>query len=143
MKAEMVLKAEFDGERVSFRFPDDAGLKSRLRSVLGECARRSGGYALVSVQPPKRPRSTGAGSQNRHLNGHIAQIAAETGNSPDAVKIAVKFDAVGMGYPYKTIGSKIVPQSEADCSAEECALLIEAAHVLAADLGIVLKEAEE
>lgn len=142
MKAEMVLKAAFDGDKVTFFYPENEGLKGRLRGVLAQCARKNGGYALVSVQPPRRPRSTGEGSQNHHLNGHIAQIAEETGNSPEAVKTAVKFDAVGMGYPYKTIGGKIVPQSEGECSTEECAILIEAAHVLAADLRIILREAE-
>lgn len=135
MKAEMVLKAAFDGDKVTFFYPENEGLKGRLRGVLAQCARKNGGYALVSVQPPR-------GSQNHHLHGHIAQIAEETGNSPEAVKVAVKFDAVGMGYPYKTIGGKIVPQSESECSTEECAILIEAAHVLAADLGIILREAE-
>lgn len=31
-------------------------------------------------------------------------------------------------------------QRERDASVDECALLIEAAHVLAADLGIILQE---
>jgi hypothetical protein len=33
--------------------------------------------------------------------------------------------------------------SESDSSVEECAILIEAAHMLAAELGIVLEESEE
>ncbi|MBQ3838130.1 MAG: hypothetical protein II814_13525, partial [Treponema sp.] len=82
------------------------------------------------------------GSQNHHLNGHIAQIAEETGQPFDMVKLAVKSIAIGMGYPFETIGSVAVAKSEALCSTEECGILIEAAHVLAADLGIILREAE-
>ena len=35
---------------------------------------------------------------------------------------------------------KILPQSETDCSTEECAKLIEAAHVWAAHHNIILQE---
>jgi hypothetical protein len=57
------------------------------------------------------------------------------------LKDAVKMIAVeNMGYPYKTIGGRIVPQRERECSVEDCAKLIEAAHIVAADLGIILQE---
>ena len=69
------------------------------------------------------------------------QICNETGNDYDTVKDAVKQLAVEqMGYPYKTIGGRIVPQRERECSTDECAKLIEAAHILAADLGLILQE---
>lgn len=93
------------------------------------------------MQPPKRPRTTGEGSQNHHLNGHIMQICNETGNSYDAIKYCVKMLAVEeMGYPYELVDGHIYPQSEADSSTEECAKLIEAAHVWAAHHGIILQE---
>jgi len=44
------------------------------------------------------------------------------------------------GYPYTEFQGVIVPQGESKASTEECAHLIEAAHLLAADLGIILKE---
>ena len=44
------------------------------------------------------------------------------------------------GYPYTEFQGVIVPQGESKASVEECAYLIEAAHLLAADLGIILKE---
>jgi hypothetical protein len=48
-----------------------------------------------------------------------------------------------MGYPFQTISGHVVPKRERDCSTEECAKLIEASHVLAAQLGIILKEGNE
>ena len=99
------------------------------------------GRPLRDGQPPKRPRTTGKESQNHHLNGHIMQICNETGNDYDAVKNCVKMLAVEqMGYPYKTVAGHILPQPESQSSTEECAKLIEAAHVLAADLGRILQE---
>ena len=138
---QYVLKLADVAGRVAFVPPTDPGARENIKRELGKCRDKNTGYVLVTLQPPKRPRTTGADSQNHHLNGHIMQICAETGNDYDAVKDAVKMLAVeSMGYPYKTIGGQIVPQRERDCSTDECALLIEAAHVLAADLGIILQE---
>ena len=98
-------------------------------------------YVLLTMQPPKRPRTTGKDSQNHHLNGHIMQICQETGNDYETVKYCVKMIAVEqMGYPYKEWQGVITPQGESECSTEDCAKLIEASHVLAAFLGIILQE---
>ena len=43
-------------------------------------------------------------------------------------------------YPYETIAGHIVLRRESDTNTAECALLIEAAHYIAADLGIILRE---
>lgn len=138
---QYVLKLADVAGRVAFVPPVDAGARENIKRELGKCRDKHNGYVLVTVQPPKRPRTTGEGSQNHHLNGHILQICNETGNDYDTVKDAVKQLAVEqMGYPYKTIGGRIVPQRERECSTDECAKLIEAAHVLAADLGIILQE---
>jgi hypothetical protein len=138
---QYVLKLADVAGRVAFVPPVDAGARANIKRELSRCRDKHNGYVLVTVQPPKRPRTTGEGSQNHHLNGHILQICNETGNDYDTVKDAVKQLAVEqMGYPYKTIGGRIVPQRERECSTDECAKLIEAAHVLAADLGIILQE---
>ena len=127
--------------RVAFIPPTDPGARANIKRELTKCREKNNGYVLITLQPPKRPRTTGPESQNHHLNGHIMQICAETGNDYETVKAAVKTLAVeAMGYPYKTIGGQIVPQRERDASTDECAKLIEAAHVLAADLGIILQE---
>ena len=138
---QYVLKRVTIAGRIAFEPPADKAADANIKHELRKCRDKYGDYVLVTMQPPKRPRTTGNDSQNHHLNGHIMQICAETGNDYDAVKDAVKMLAVStMGYPYKTIGGQIVPQRERDASVDECALLIEAAHVLAADLGIILQE---
>ena len=138
---QYVLKLADVAGRVAFVPPTDPGARENIKRELGKCRDKNNGYVLVTLQPPKRPRTTGADSQNHHLSGHIMAICNETGNDYDSVKDAVKMIAVeNMGYPYKTIAGRIVPQRERECSTTECALLIEAAHVLAADLGIILQE---
>jgi hypothetical protein len=138
---QYVLKRTFYAGHIAFDLPQDAGAREAIRRELERCRDKNNDFVLITMQPPKRPRTTGEGSQNHHLNGHILQICNETGNDYDTVKDAVKQLAVEqMGYPYKTIGGRIVPQRERECSTDECAKLIEAAHILAADLGIILQE---
>ena len=95
----------------------------------------------AKIGKPRRPRTTGEGSQNHHLNAHIAQIAQENQDEFDDVKMEIKRRAIKRGYPFRTDSfGNVVPQSEADCSTAECAMLIEEAHDVAAFLNIRLKE---
>lgn len=127
--------------KIAFEPPADDGANANIKHELRKCRDKHNDYVLVTLQPPKKPRTTGKDSQNHHLNGHIMQICNETGNDYDTVKNCVKMLAVEqMGYPYKTVAGYILPQPESQSSTEECAKLIEAAHVLAADLGIILQE---
>ena len=138
---QYVLKRTYYAGHIAFDLPQDAGAREAIRRELERCKDKNNDYVLVTLQPPKRPRTTGEGSQNHHLNGHIMQICNETGNSYDVIKYCVKMIAVEqMGYPYKTIVGHIVPQPESESSTDECAKLIEAAHVLAAQLSIILQE---
>lgn len=136
-----VLKRVNIAGRIAFEPPADCGANENIKRELRKCRDKHNDYVLVTIQPPKRPRTTGAYSQNHHLNGHIMQICNETGNSYEVVKNAVKMIAVEqMEYPYTDFHGTITPKPESDCSTDECAKLIEAAHILAADLGIILKE---
>lgn len=138
---QYVLKRVSIAGRIAFEPPRDTGANESIKHELRKCRDKYGDFVLVTMQPPKKPRTTGKDSQNHHLNGHIMQICNETGNDYESVKTAVKLLAVeSMGYPYRTIAGQIVPQRESDSSTDECAKLIEAAHVLAADLGIILQE---
>lgn len=104
----------------------------------------------VTIEPVRRPRTTGKNSQNAYFNGACQTIAQETGNDFADVKLYCKRKAMALGYPWKTdaddhplyslIDGEPIPQSEADASVEECRLLIEAAQMLAAELGILLPE---
>ena len=138
---QYVLKRAFFAGHIAFDLPQDAGAREAIRRELERCRDKNNDYVLVTMQPPKRPRTTGKESQNHHLNGHIMQICNETGNDYDTIKYCVKMLAVEqMGYPYKTIAGHILPQPESQSSTDECAKLIEAAHVLAAKLSIILQE---
>jgi len=138
---QYVLKRVEIAGRIAFEPPADLGASEIIKRELRKSRDKHNDFVLVTLQPPKRPRTTGEDSQNHHLNGHIMQICNETGNDYESVKNAVKMIAVeNMGYPYNTIGGHIIPQRERDCSTDECAKLIEAAHLLAADLGITLQE---
>lgn len=136
-----VLKRADVRGRIAFVPPENGAANESIKRELRKCRDKFSDYVLVTIQPPKKPRTTGEGSQNHHLNGHIMQICNETGQDYDGVKLAVKMTAVeNMGYPYSEIAGRIVPQGESECSTDECAKLIEAVHVLAADLGIILQE---
>ena len=127
--------------RIAFEPPADSGAQEAIKRELRKCRDKHNRFVLLTLQPPKRPRTTGKGSQNHHLNGHIIQICNETGNSYDAIKYCVKMLAVEeMGYPYEIIDGHIWPKAEHESSTDECAKLIEAAHVWAAQHGIILQE---
>ena len=140
---QYVLKRINIAGKIAFEPPADDGAIANIKHELRKCRDKHNDYVLVTMQPPKRPRTTGENSQNHLLNGIIVQICEETGNDYDSVKDAVKMIAVEqLAYPYKTIGGKIIPQRERDCSIEECSKLIEAAQMLAADLGIIVRYGE-
>jgi len=93
------------------------------------------------IAPPRKPRSTGPFSQSHHFNGHVQQMCLHTGDTFDDLKMHVKRIAVGMGYPYHTDSfGDMVPNSESEASTDECAILIEAVHMIASDIGVILRE---
>ena len=137
----VILHREYVKGHIAFAVPSDTAIREAIKRELVKCRDKHNDYVLVTIASPKRPRTTGDGSQNHHLNGHIMQICAETGNDYDVVKNAVKMIAVEqIGYPYTDFHGVITPKGESESSTDECAKLIEAAHMLAADLGIILKE---
>ncbi|MGB3465650.1 MAG: hypothetical protein WBA74_10280 [Cyclobacteriaceae bacterium] len=120
--------------------------KDLCQSIFNKCVKDHGGYIRVTFSTPMKSRTTG---QNRHLNGHIQQICEDTGNSFELVKLAVKEIAIDMGYPMllDVNGNPVIgmfgirmAQSESDSSTLECALLIDAVHLMADELNIKLKE---
>ena len=129
---------------IAFEVPREPELQEALRKVLRLCRDKNNDYVAVTLARPYKPRTTGPDSQNHHLNGHIMQICEETGNDYETIKYCIKMIAVEqMGYSFQTIAGHVVPKRERDCNTEECAKLIEAAHILAAQLGIILREVNE
>lgn len=104
----------------------------------------------IMLSTPRKKRSTGPWSQNHHLNGHCVQIANSTGQDFEAVKLYVKRAAIARGLPLKLkpdgdvllsiVDGEPVPISEADMDTIQCGWCIEEAHILAAELGIILRE---
>lgn len=139
----MTLKISGEG----FRIPPDN--RPWYLATLEDCKKKANGYATVTVELPKRKRSTGNKSQSHHVNGHIQQIATETGQGFQDVKEYVKCQAIDRGYPMlkKDDGSPFLnvwghPRgiSEADASVEDATILIDQIHQLAAELMIKLVE---
>lgn len=145
------MKIEWTAERSTLALLVPNKHKSVVKDIYGLADRRDNGFVTIRLSNVHRTRSTGERSQNHHINGHIQQIATETGNAFDVVKAEIKCRAVDMGYPMLERNGEVrldlfgrpMGISEADSSVEECAILIEAAHMLAAELGIVLEESEE
>ena len=88
----------------------------------------------------KRPRTTGPRSQGAHINGHIAQIAKETGTDFDTVKLWCKRQSISEGYPFDTFKDVLIPWSETRLDTIQAGILIETIHRLAAEMGIRLQE---
>jgi hypothetical protein len=99
-----------------------------------------GGPAIITLKKWYRSRSTGWKSQSAHINGHIQQIAEETGNDFDTVKTWAKTESISEGYPYDLINDLVVPWSEARIDVLQASILINTIHRLAAELGTNLKE---
>jgi len=123
--------------------------EKEVDAIYERADRLHNGFVTITLENKKKPRSTGPYSQNHHLNGHIQQICEETGDDFHVVKAAVKYAAIKRGYPILEIGGVIQKDvygrpkgiSESDASADDCRLLIDAAHEIAAFVGIVnLKE---
>ena len=97
----------------------------------------------LKVDRPRKPRTTGYRSQSAHFNGHCQQLANETGDYFDDMKMNLKRKAISKGYPTRTNSfGDLVPISEADASTVECAMLIDTAHEIASFLNVKLKEYE-
>lgn len=104
-------------------------------------------------EKPHKPRTTGWRSQNKHFNGHVQQICEETGNDFGQLKVYVKRRAMSRGLPammnergdivYSLVDGEPLPMSEADMDTVQCGWCIDECHVLAAELGITLKEYDE
>jgi hypothetical protein len=106
-------------------------------------SRLTAGYVRAQFAMPGKPRSTGAESQNHHINGHCQQIAAETGTEFGAVKEYMKRLCVEQGRAWKFTSlpdGTICPGSEANATVDEASALIENIHQWAAEWNIELIE---
>lgn len=138
---QYVLKRVFSKGQIAFELPDNPVVREAIKQELKRCRDKNNDYVLLTLQPPKKPRTTGPHSQNHHLNGHLMQLCEVYKCSYEAMKYTIKrLAAEQLGYPYELIGEYIWPQKESECSTEDCAKLIEACHLFAADNNIRLRE---
>ena len=94
----------------------------------------------VSISKPRKPRTTGPGSQNSHAFGHCSQIAQETGHEVYEIEYIAKVRAIKRGYPVSTCLGVQVVKSQKDIDTVECGYLIDEYHAIAAENGIKLRE---
>ena len=95
---------------------------------------KKGGYLTITVESPKRPRTTGENSQNSHIFGHCGNIAEQLSMDKDHVYEAVKRMAVGtLGYPtwLNPLDGVEEPLPQHFASVEQASLLIQMCHVFA------------
>ncbi|MFA5130467.1 MAG: hypothetical protein WC477_06180 [Patescibacteria group bacterium] len=104
----------------------------------------------VTISTLRRKRTTGWKSQNHRLNSHVMQIANETGQPFEDVKLFVKRRAIARGLPlmtrpngdivYSLTDKEPLAMSEADMDTVQCGYVIDEINILAGELGIVLRE---
>ena len=118
------------------------GVRASLKSLIELCENKHGGFVQLEMSAPYPKRTTGRGSQNSHIWGHIQQIANFTGYDIDDVEDYAKLKAVSLGYPYKTnpLTGEIKPASMKTINTVEAGYLIETLHRLASELEIELDE---
>jgi len=113
----------------------------QIGALIAKSRKTRGGFLSFDINLPKRPRSTGPGSANHHLNGHAQQLSMAMGVPFETAKMYIKIRAaIEMGYPAETIKGVTLPQSEALASVEECIMLIEMAHIIASEIPVSLIE---
>lgn len=132
--------------------PDEFDLKfekpsqvytEKLNKILESCWKKNNGYVSLTIDKPRRPRTTGEKSQNNLIWKLITIIAQETGDDSEGMKDTengIKLRAIGRGYPFhvnKLTGQK-EPESMTKIDTVQCSYLIETAYEIIAELGIVL-----
>lgn len=121
------------------KIPDD--IRPYYNDMIEYCKEKRGGYISLTLYPPRKPRSTGKGSQNHAINGFVSQIAGETGDDFDYIKSEAKRRAIKRGYPFRTSSlGDAVPFSESDIDTVEADYLIDSLKEIADFLNIKLRE---
>ncbi|ADY13659.1 hypothetical protein [Sphaerochaeta globosa] len=125
-----------------FRVP--AGYEARYEKLL-EQALKGDGTIKITVEPNYQQRTM---KENAYFHVLCKRLAEMAGGTPEDMKEMAKAKAVSLGYPVATdekgfpvavkYGVKGIPSSEANVG--ECALLIEAVHMMAAENGYSLED---
>lgn len=143
-KTKVIMKIESYKDGKLNLSVDDWGLKAAIKGLSDLCFQKYGGYMKLEMSPPYKPRTTQVGGQNRHIWGHMQQIAEETGNDISDVEDYIKQRATRRGYPVheNTLNGEIKADSMKGINTVEANYLIDELHLLASELNIVLDEGE-
>lgn len=143
-KTKVIMKIESYKDGKLKLSVDDWGLKAAIKGLSDLCFQKYGGYIKLEMSPPYKPRTTQVGGQNRHIWGHMQQIAQETGNDLSDVEDYIKQRATRRGYPVheNTLNGEIKPDSMKGINTVEANYLIDELHQLASELNIILDEGE-
>ena len=134
-KIDIVIKATDKGIKI----PDD--YQPTFKNLLEFCHKNRGGYLRITLAPPFKKRSTGEGSQNHHINGHVTQISNYTGEDFDVIKLEAKRKAIKYGYPTRIdLFKNTIPLSESEIDTVQAGYLIDALHEIADFLDVKLIE---
>lgn len=117
-------------DKMFFDLTDQTTLQ-QLADLWDKALAKHGGYATVTIELPKRPRSTGYRSQNSHVQGHCESIAEQLGYEQTQVYDAIKRMAVGtFGYPthMNEMDGVEEPKPQRFATVEEANLLIKMCH---------------
>ena len=112
----------------------DKALYAQWLKLQTRALEKKGGYLTVTVEEPKRPRTTGEGSQNSHIHGHCGNIAEQLSMDKEHVYTAIKRMAVGtFGYPtwLNPMDGTEEPLPQHFASVEQASLLIQMCHQFA------------
>jgi len=124
-------------------FEVSESLTPELRDLFQKGIEKAGDVYTLEIGPFKKTRTTGPYSQNKHLNGHINQLAAAEHMSETIMKKYIKvLAAAEMNYPTESYRGIIEPISESKASTVECGYLIDMCHIHASRLGLSLYEGE-
>ncbi len=118
------------------RFPRD----SPIANLVEKSHKSRGGYLSLTIDLPKRPRSTGDLSQNHHLWGHAEQIGEHLGY--DRREMLYLIAEMTPGWPMAEYKGKMIPRSESLIDSETSARAIETAHRIASENGIRIRDGE-
>ena len=143
-KQKAILKIESFSNKEGFLvlYAQDYGVRAMLQGLVDLCKAKYSGFVRLEMSPPYKSRSTQVGGQNRHIWGHLQQIAQETGNDVADVEDYIKQKATRRGYPVheNKLTGEIKPVSMTGINTVEAGYLIEELHQLASELDIILDE---
>lgn len=112
-----------------------------MEQTTAKALKTRGGYLSLTIDLPKRPRSTGPGSASAHMHGHCQQLSMAMGVPFETAKMYVKIRAaIELGYPSDMVKGVVLPQSEALATVEDETKLIDMTHIIASEYGLALIE---